>query len=64
MNPQQRPDAPVKQEVLLMFENHSFDQMLGCFKPEADRFCLRPCIRYLFISARIPSVIASILCPP
>jgi phospholipase C len=32
MNPQQRPDDPVKHVVLLMFENHSFDQMLGCFK--------------------------------
>lgn len=32
MNPQQRPDDPVKHVVLLLFENHSFDQMLGCFK--------------------------------
>jgi phospholipase C len=32
MNPQQRPEDPVKHVVLLMFENHSFDQMLGCFK--------------------------------
>lgn len=32
MNPQQQPDDPVKHVVLLMFENHSFDQMLGCFK--------------------------------
>jgi phospholipase C len=32
MNPQQKPDDPVKHVVLLMFENHSFDQMLGCFK--------------------------------
>jgi phospholipase C len=32
MNPQQRPDDPVKHVVLLVFENHSFDQMLGCFK--------------------------------
>jgi phospholipase C len=32
MNPQQRPNDPVKHVVLLMFENHSFDQMLGCFK--------------------------------
>jgi phospholipase C len=32
MNPQQQPADPVKHVVLLMFENHSFDQMLGCFK--------------------------------
>src|SRR2546425_978034 len=32
MNPQQQPSDPVKHVVLLMFENHSFDQMLGCFK--------------------------------
>jgi phospholipase C len=32
MNPAQRPDDPVKHVVLIMFENHSFDQMLGCFK--------------------------------
>lgn len=32
MNPQQRPDDPIKHVVLLLFENHSFDQMLGCFK--------------------------------
>jgi phospholipase C len=32
MNPQQHPTDPVKHVVLLMFENHSFDQMLGCFK--------------------------------
>ncbi len=32
MNLQQRPNDPVKHVVLLMFENHSFDQMLGCFK--------------------------------
>jgi phospholipase C len=32
MNLQQQPDDPVKHVVLLMFENHSFDQMLGCFK--------------------------------
>ncbi len=32
MNPQQKSDDPVKHVVLLMFENHSFDQMLGCFK--------------------------------
>ena len=31
MNPQQKPDDPIKHVVLLMFENHSFDQMLGCF---------------------------------
>ncbi|MDA4120157.1 MAG: phospholipase, partial [Thaumarchaeota archaeon] len=39
MNPQQRPDDPVKHVVLLVFENHFFDQMLGCFKqvyPELD----------------------------
>jgi phospholipase C len=32
MNPHQRPDDPIKHVVLLLFENHSFDQMLGCFK--------------------------------
>jgi phospholipase C len=32
MNPHQRPDDPIKHVILLMFENHSFDQMLGCFK--------------------------------
>jgi phospholipase C len=32
MNPQQQPGDPVKHVVLLMFENHSFDQMLGCLK--------------------------------
>jgi phospholipase C len=32
VNPQQQPGDPVKHVVLLMFENHSFDQMLGCFK--------------------------------
>jgi phospholipase C len=32
VNPQQRQDDPIKHVVLLMFENHSFDQMLGCFK--------------------------------
>ncbi len=32
MNPQQQPGDPVRHVVLLMFENHSFDQMLGCFK--------------------------------
>ncbi len=32
MNPQQQSDDPVKHVVLLLFENHSFDQMLGCFK--------------------------------
>jgi len=32
MNPRQRPDDPVKHVVLLMFENHPFDQMLGCFQ--------------------------------
>jgi phospholipase C len=32
VNPQQRSDDPIKHAVLLMFENHSFDQMLGCFK--------------------------------
>ena len=39
MNPQQRPDDPIKHVVLLMFENHSFDQMLGCFQqvyPDLD----------------------------
>jgi phospholipase C len=32
MNPKQKPDDPIKHVVLLLFENHSFDQMLGCFK--------------------------------
>lgn len=32
MNPQQQPDDPIRHVVLLMFENHSFDEMLGCFK--------------------------------
>jgi hypothetical protein len=32
MNPQQRPDDPVKHGALLLFENHSFGQMLGGFK--------------------------------
>jgi phospholipase C len=32
MNPQQRPADPIKHVVLLIFENHSFDQMLGCFR--------------------------------
>jgi phospholipase C len=32
MNPQQKPNDPIKHVVLLMFENHSFDQMLGCLK--------------------------------
>jgi phospholipase C len=32
MNPQQQPHDSIKHVVLLMFENHSFDQMLGCFK--------------------------------
>jgi phospholipase C len=32
MNPCQKPDDPIKHVVLLLFENHSFDQMLGCFK--------------------------------
>ena len=32
MNAHQKPDDPVKHVVLLLFENHSFDQMLGCFK--------------------------------
>jgi phospholipase C len=32
VNPQQQANDPVKHVVLLMFENHSFDQMLGCFK--------------------------------
>jgi phospholipase C len=32
VNPQQRSDDPIRHVVLLMFENHSFDQMLGCFK--------------------------------
>jgi len=27
-----RNDDPIKHVVVLMFENHSFDQMLGCFK--------------------------------
>jgi len=39
VNPQQQPDDPIKHVVLLMFENHSFDQMLGCFQhvyPQLD----------------------------
>jgi phospholipase C len=32
MNPHQRPDDPIEHVVLLLFENHSFDQMLGCFQ--------------------------------
>jgi phospholipase C len=32
VNPQQRPDDPIRHVILLMLENHSFDQMLGCFK--------------------------------
>lgn len=31
-NNYQRPDGPIKHVILLMFENHSFDQMLGCFR--------------------------------
>ena len=33
------PDDPIRHVVLLALENHSFDQMLGCFKaiyPELD----------------------------
>jgi phospholipase C len=32
MNPQQQPGDPVRHVVLLLFENRSFDQMLGCLK--------------------------------
>src|SRR5258708_19161069 len=32
MNPQQKSDDPIKHVILLMFENHSFDQMLGSLK--------------------------------
>lgn len=32
MNPQQKADDPISHVVFLLFENHSFDQMLGCFK--------------------------------
>jgi phospholipase C len=32
VNPQQQPGDPIRHVVLLLFENHSFDQMLGCFK--------------------------------
>jgi phospholipase C len=32
MNPYQQPADSVKHVVLLLFENHSFDQMLGCFR--------------------------------
>jgi phospholipase C len=32
VNPPQKPDDPIKHVILLMFENHAFDQMLGCFK--------------------------------
>src|SRR5262249_37235666 len=30
MNPHQQPGDPVNHVVLLIFENHSFDQMMGC----------------------------------
>jgi phospholipase C len=36
MNPKQKADDPIKHVVLLMFENHSFDQMLGCMKQVYD----------------------------
>jgi phospholipase C len=32
MNPHQKADDPIKHVVLLLFENHSFDQMLGSLK--------------------------------
>jgi phospholipase C len=32
VNLHQRPDDPIKHVILLMFENHSFEQLLGCFK--------------------------------
>ena len=32
MNPKQQVADPIKHVVYLLFENHSFDQMLGCFK--------------------------------
>jgi phospholipase C len=32
MNPHQKPDDPIRHVVFLLFENHSFDQMLGCFR--------------------------------
>ena len=36
MNPYQKADDPIKHVVLLLLENHSFDQMLGCFFPSVD----------------------------
>ena len=36
MNPQQKPDDPIKHVILLILENHSFDQMLGCFFPSIE----------------------------
>src|SRR5438128_1936358 len=33
---------PVKHVVLLMFENHSFDQMLGCFKQVIRKWWQKP----------------------
>lgn len=36
MNPQQKPDDPIKHVVLLILENHPFDQMLGCFFPSVE----------------------------
>src|SRR5947209_7405015 len=41
MNPHQKDSDPIKHVVLLLFENHSFDQMLGCFKsvyPDLEGF--------------------------
>jgi phospholipase C len=32
VNPLQQSDDPIRHVLVLMFENHSFDQMLGCFK--------------------------------
>ncbi len=32
MNPHQQPKDPIRHVILLLFENHSFDQMLGCFQ--------------------------------
>jgi phospholipase C len=32
MNPHQRPDDPIRHFILFLLENHSFAQMLGCFR--------------------------------
>jgi phospholipase C len=37
VNPHKQPGDPIKYVVLLLFENHSFDQMLGRFKRVFNR---------------------------